>query len=87
MRINARGDADGRLQALAAMLGYASALELADAITQLKKDIGIMTDLKQFNLTDDQIEMLVKGSQNPILKLNPVEITEEMLREMYLSFR
>ncbi len=86
MRINAQAD-DGRLRMLAGMLGYGSASELADAITQLKKDIGIMPDLKTFNLTDGQIEGLVQNSQNPILKLNPVEITPAMLREMYNQMR
>ena len=52
-----------------------------------KKDIGIMPDLKTFNLTDGQIEGLVQNSQNPILKLNPVEITPAMLREMYNQMR
>ena len=72
---------------LAGMLGYPSAFDLADAITQLKKDIGIMPDLKAFNLTDPQIESLVQNSQNPILKLNPVEITPDMLRDMYSQMR
>ena len=86
MRINAKDD-DGRIKMLANMLGYPSAFDLADAITQLKKDIGIMPDLKAFNLTDEQVESLVQNSQNPILKLNPVEITPDMLRDMYNQMR
>jgi alcohol dehydrogenase len=86
LRINAHED-DGRIAMLSRMLGFASPLALADAICRLKRDIGIMPNLKAFNLTDEQIESLVQNSQNPILKLNPVDITPEMLREMYNQLR
>lgn len=86
LRINAAAD-DGRLGALSAMLGYESALALADAVTALKRDIGVMPDLKSFALDDERLEALVQGSRYPTLRNNPVEITEEMLREMYQSLR
>lgn len=87
LRINAAGDTDGRLLALAKQLGFADAFALADAITALKQDIGARMDLKAYSLSDAAIEKLTRDSMYPNLKNNPVEITEEMLREMYLSLR
>ena len=86
MRVNAAQD-DGRLQQLAKMLGYADAFELADAVMDLKSYIGVMPDLKQFALNDERLEELVQASRHPNLRNNPVEITEDMLREMYLKLR
>ncbi len=86
LRVNARED-DGRIAVLARMLGFASPLALANAIVRLKREIGILPNLKAFNLTDEQIDGLVQNSQNPILKLNPVEITTAMLRKMYNQLR
>ena len=68
---------------VACMLVY----EMADAIHQLKVDIGLRTDLKEYNLTDEQVADLVRISRHPNLYNNPVEITDEMLNEMYQSMR
>ena len=44
-------------------------------------------DLKDFNLTDEQVAELVKTSHHPNMLNNPVEITDEILNEMYQSMR
>lgn len=85
-RINAAQD-DGRMQRLAQMLGYGDAFRLADAITDLKKDTGMKMDLKQYSLDDRRVEELVQASNYPNLRNNLVEITEDMLREMYRKLR
>lgn len=86
MRLN---DAMGctRPQEMAALLGYDSAEALADRITALKRELGLRMDLKDFHLTDEQVEQLVQGSKHPNLLNNPVEITETMLRELYGQLR
>lgn len=81
-RINADAQ-DGRIHKFAGELGFQDMYEMADAIHELKKDIGLRTDLKEFHLTDERIEELVRISRHPNLYNNPVEITDEMLREMY----
>ena len=86
MRINAAHD-DGRLGALAKMLGFADGFAMADEITALKKDIGMMQDLKGFALDDEMFEKIVQGSKHPNLKNNPTEITDQMLRGMYSAMR
>ena len=40
-----------------------------------------------FNLKDKDIDELVKISRHPNLYNNPVDITDEMLKEMYESMR
>ena len=50
-------------------------------------DLGLRLDLKDFNLTDEQVAELVKTSHHPNMLNNPVEITDEILNEMYQSMR
>mgnify|MGYP000236476274 CR=1 FL=1 len=50
-------------------------------------NIGKVIDLKDFNLTDEQVAELVKTSHHPNMLNNPVEITDEILNEMYQSMR
>lgn len=84
-RLNAQNDQQGRILDLAQKLGYESGEELADAIRALKGRIGMRSDLKQFDLTDADVEALAVQSDHPNLKNNPTEITHEMLVEMYRS--
>lgn len=83
LRINAEGLKGNRLEDLAKTLGYDSAESLADHIGYLKKVIGLRSDLKGFDIDDQMFETLVFESQHPNLLNNPVEITENMLEEMY----
>ena len=85
-RINAKVE-DGRLEKLAVKLGFGSVEKMAEEIHDLKKYMGLRTDLKDLKLTDEQIGELVRISRHPNLYNNPVEITDEMLDEMYQSMR
>lgn len=86
LEINGKHD-DGRLAFFAKQLGFESIGALAEEIRSLKADVGMMPDLKAFKLNDEVFEILVKESQHPNLLNNPVEITEEMLRELYGELR
>lgn len=86
MRLNAAHGCE-RIDGFAHLLGYADATALADAYTALKKACGVRSDLKEYSLSDAQIEELVTASQHPNLKNNPIEITPDMLREMYIGMR
>ena len=74
-----------RVEALAKELGYDSIDSFADGILALKKSLNLRTDLKDLNLSEEQVEELVRISRHPNLYNNPVDITDEMLREMYQS--
>lgn len=85
-RINGK-EKQGRVNKLAMKLGYKDAEALADVILKLKEKIKLRCDLKDFNLNDEQIEELVQTSRHPNLYNNPVEISDDMLREMYQSMK
>lgn len=83
LRINAKGEEGQRLEELAAVLGFPSADALADEIFQLKEKIGLRTDLRNIEMDEEMFQTLVQESQHPNLLNNPVDITEDMLVEMY----
>lgn len=74
-----------RIQELARQLGFTDAAELSNRITELKQNVRIRTNLRDFKLTATQIEKLVQDSQHPNLRNNPVPVTIEMIKEMYRS--
>ena len=83
-RINAKAE-NGRLDHFAQSLGFQDTEEMADEIYRLKEKLGLRKDLKDLQLSEKQIEELVECSHHPNLYNNPVEITDEMLYEMYRS--
>ncbi|MFI3227550.1 MAG: iron-containing alcohol dehydrogenase family protein [Clostridia bacterium] len=76
-----------RVQKLASELGFVDVNTMADAILNLKQKLNLRTNLRDFNLTDAQVDELVKISRHPNLYNNPVEITDEILYEMYNFMR
>jgi len=86
LRFNAGYD-DGRLMDLAQALGFEDPMDMADGISFLKHDIGIMEDLKAFAIDDTMYEALVQGSKHPNLLNNPVEVPDSILRELYSTLR
>lgn len=81
-RINKDAQHD-RVQEFAKAIGFADVDAMADAIHDLKVKIGLRTGLKDLNLSAEQIADLVRISRHPNLYNNPVEITDEMLQDMY----
>lgn len=82
-RINAKGQEGDRIDEFAQKLGFKDTEDMADAIHELKGKMGLRNDLKDLQLNEEQIAELVKISRHPNLYNNPVEITDEMLYEMY----
>lgn len=88
-RVNAKalGVEGERINGFAKQLGFSDMTEMADAIAELKRDINLRCDMKDFGLTDEAVEELVCTSHHPNMLNNPVEITDEILRDMYNSYR
>lgn len=82
MRLNDRLGCP-RSAEMARLVGLADAAALADRIGEMKRDMGLRTDLRDLNLDTAAFDQLVSESQHPNLRNNPVEVTEEMLRELY----
>lgn len=85
-RINAKAE-NGRLDEFAQKLGFADTNHMADEIKALKAKMNVRTDLVDFELSDEQVAELVTISRHPNLYNNPVDITDEMLDEMYQGMR
>lgn len=64
-------------------LGFKNIDEFADKIVELKKELNLRTDLKDFNLSEKQLNELVQESKHPNLLNNPVFIDDEILFDMY----
>ena len=75
----------GLVDELAHKLGYAGTEALASTLDHMRSEMGLRLDLKSFNLTASKLEALIQGSKHPNLLNNPVEITEQMLLDMYAS--
>lgn len=85
-KVNAAADG-GRVLKLARELGFEDVTEMSSMIYTLKKAMGLRVDLKDLNLTDADIDELVRISHHPNMLNNPVEITDEILYDMYNSMR
>lgn len=80
VRVN--GD-DLHTKQLVKELGYKNADAFADDILLLKEKTKLRRGLKDLNITKEQTEELVRLSHHPNLNNNPVEITDDILFEMY----
>ena len=83
--INAKGEDGARIDELAVKLGFKDTCDMAAAIHDLKVKLNLRNDLKELKLNEEQITQLVKISRHPNLYNNPVDITDDMLYEMYRS--
>lgn len=82
-RINAKGENGARIDEFAKKLGFKDTEDMADVIYELKEKMGLRNDLKELYLSEEQIAELVRISRHPNLYNNPVEISDEMLYEMF----
>ncbi|MBR1392466.1 MAG: iron-containing alcohol dehydrogenase [Ruminococcus sp.] len=77
--------ADPRTQQLSHLLGFGDAELFAEHIHTLKKRTGLRCGLSDLALTSEEIDVLVKKSHHPNLANNPIEITDEILYELYTT--
>lgn len=82
MRINS---ADPRTQQLSRLLGFGNAELFSEHIHALKKKTGLRCGLSDLALTAEEIGQLVNKSHHPNLANNPIEITDEILYELYTT--
>lgn len=81
-------NADGRITALANACGFETASEMADRISDMKKQMGMRTRLSEIGCTtDEQIRELTEKSMSMLMTRNPIALTEEDIFEMYQKLR
>ncbi|WP_445491934.1 iron-containing alcohol dehydrogenase family protein [Niallia sp. 03133] len=77
-----------RLNAFSQRLGFKNSEELADRIDEMKKEMGLKMTLEDAGIhTDEQLNSLVENSFAPNMQNNPVTITKNSLKKMYLQLR
>ncbi len=86
-RFNAEAE-NGRLNDFARDCGFNDAYEMADAITELKKQMGMAMTLTEIGVkTDEEIETLTKMSMTPLMERNIIPLSYDDIKEMYLNMR
>lgn len=79
------GKKDDRVRYLANSLGFKSIDNMADRIYELKKNLGLLVDLKHLNLKKEDLIELVENSKVSNLYNNPIEIANNDLLDLYSS--
>ena len=86
-RFNAEAE-NGRLHTFAKNCGFSDAYQMADAITKLKKDMGMAMTLTDIGVkSDEEIEILTKMSMTPLMERNILPLSYDDIKDMYLSIK
>ena len=86
-RFNAEAE-NGRLHTFAKNCGFSDAYQMADAITKLKKDMGMAMTLTDIGVkSDEEIETLTKMSMTPLMERNMLPLSYDDIKNMYLSIK
>lgn len=86
-RFNAEAE-NGRLNDFARDCGFADAYQMADAITDLKRQMGMACTLTEIGVkTEEEIETLTKMSMTPLMERNIIPLTYDDIKNMYLNMR
>ena len=86
-RYNAEAE-NGRLHTFAKNCGFSDAYAMADAITKLKKDMGMAMTLTDIGVkSDEEIETLTKMSMTPLMERNMLPLSYDDIKNMYLSIK
>jgi alcohol dehydrogenase len=72
----------GRMEEFASYCGF-TLDEMIAAIRRLKQDGGLPCTLKEAGIPIEGVPELIRESFHPVMKNNPVAVTEEHLRQMY----
>lgn len=86
-RFNAEAE-NGRLHDFARDCGFSDAYHMADAITELKRQMGMAMTLAEIGVkTDEEIETLTKMSMTPLMERNMISLSYDDIKNMYLEMR
>ena len=87
VRFNAeKADENGRLKAFARDCGFADAFDMADRISQMKKNMKMRTKLSEIGCTsDEQIRELSEKSMSMLMERNPIPISFDDVLNMFFE--
>lgn len=85
-RLNSIGKEAKRLEAFSRRLGFEDAKDLADRIDEFKKEMKMCLTIEDAGVkTEDDLKLLVTNSFAPNIQNNPVDISPELLEDLYKS--
>ena len=86
-RFNAEAE-NGRLHKFAQNCGFSDAYSMADAITELKRKMGMAMTLTDIGVkSDEEIETLTKMSMTPLMERNILPLSFFDIKNMYISIK
>ena len=66
--------------------GFKDAYEMADAITELKKKMGMACTLSEIGVkSKEEIEKLTEMSMTPLMERNMIPLSYDDIKTMYFS--
>lgn len=74
---------DDRLLKLAQDVGFPDVSTFAEYIRILRKDVGLRSNLKDFDISSELLKQIIRDCQNPNLYNNPVSVTKQDLKELF----
>lgn len=74
---------DDRLLKLAKAVGFPNVTAFAEYIRILRNDVGLRSNLKDFDISPELLKQIIRDCQNPNLYNNPVPVTKQDLKELF----
>ncbi|MGX8833602.1 iron-containing alcohol dehydrogenase family protein [Amedibacillus sp. YH-ame6] len=72
-----------RVLELVNTIGFKEVATFIKYIQNLKEEIGMLTHLENYEITDDVLECIIKDCQNGNLLNNPIEVSEKDIRDLF----
>ena len=85
VRIN--GAKDEKINTFAKKLGFKDYNEMADKILAMKKEMGLKTTLEEAGIKLEDVDKLAELSQHPNMLNNPVKMSLDDIKNLYLSLK
>ncbi|WP_146551863.1 iron-containing alcohol dehydrogenase family protein [Rummeliibacillus sp. SL167] len=85
-KLNSIGKESKRLEAFSRRLGFEDSIDLANRIDEMKKDMQMCLTIEEAGVrTEEDLKLLVANSFAPNMQNNPVDVTPELLKNLYKS--
>ncbi|WP_146549016.1 iron-containing alcohol dehydrogenase family protein [Rummeliibacillus suwonensis] len=85
-KLNSIGKESKRLEAFSRRLGFEDSIDLANRIDEMKKDMQMCLTIEEAGVkTEEDLKLLVANSFAPNMQNNPVDVTPELLENLYKS--
>lgn len=85
--VKINGSKSERINTFAVKLGFKDYNEMAEKILQMKKEMGLRTTLEEAGIKLEDVDKLAELSQHPNMLNNPVKMSKDDIKNLYLSLK